>query len=480
MEPTTQGPSGNTSTATKPTTYTLPLVHTDCRALLRATQIKTEARESALRRLRPLRSSAKYQRRYLDGTIKRFVRLVEAGLEGEHFHRDLYDFFADDENRLSTSIVETPESVAPRLRTRRRNRDYEQSDPQSPSDEQNTLTSCGLFVAYLETVVSQYDLMSARDKGVGDDLLAAAEAVARVEAYYQVRLNTLLGNVAMLVVEACLLHDLPSIIHEDLIYDLSDEQILRLAAEPADATEQRERLQEQMQVLWEATKTFQRYAHTEREPQTASLPSRPRGSTNQPLPYDDVDGTAPSHDSRWTHFESTAQSNSSNPTGEHFGVFHRDSSRSRGGLFRVNRGNSGSARGGLFGGTRSNNSGVGLFSPSNPQRNAPSLFGGAPAKSNSGGLFGPSNHASGSDARISLGSTRNAPQSGAFRANSAGFGANSGFRATNSNITTGGFGQPGGSTGWRGFGSTPANTGFGGFGQPQPKPSPFGRWERRV
>lgn len=64
----------------------------------------------------------------------------------------------------------------------------------------------------------------------------------------------------MLGIEACLLNDLADIIPDDIIYDLTDEEISNLAEEPTEASEHRKNLERQVHILQEVTKTFRKYA----------------------------------------------------------------------------------------------------------------------------------------------------------------------------------------------------------------------------
>ena len=78
------------------------------------------AKESSIRRSGLKGTSPKDQRRYVDTTIRRFSRLIEAGLEGEYLHRDFADFFVHGKNRLRGTIVEASEAFAAQMRTKGR------------------------------------------------------------------------------------------------------------------------------------------------------------------------------------------------------------------------------------------------------------------------------------------------------------------------------------------------------------------------
>lgn len=273
----------------------------------------------------------------------------------------------------------------------------------------------------------------------------------------QVALDTLVDNVAMLGIEACLLHDLPSVIPGDAIYDMDDQQISLLAAEPADAAERRDRLQRETDVLKDTAKVFYKYAYIGQgrcplqkpitighhidlptEPQPANsdepsshyhsttLPTRSRESSDQPPPYSGFGATPANHN------KGGLFARSSTPAQPH------PSAPGSSGLFGSNAGTTKpgpTQSAGLFEKTSAPNNGQdSLFGSGNTQSNSGGLFGANNnSQSNSGGLFGADNNSQSNNASHGgFGSSRNSAFGATLRNDASQGGFGSGMNQSNS------------------------------------------------
>lgn len=80
----------------------------------------------------------------------------------------------------------------------------------------------------------------------------------------QIALDTFIDNCAMLGVEACLLDDLTSLFAQDKCWDMAQEKVADLAAEPAESLEERKRTQAQLVVLEDVIRTCRRHVRQPR------------------------------------------------------------------------------------------------------------------------------------------------------------------------------------------------------------------------
>ncbi|KAK4150063.1 hypothetical protein C8A00DRAFT_46461 [Chaetomidium leptoderma] len=90
------------------------------------------------------------------------------------------------------------------------------------------------------------------------DTYSCSMAVDTMEAYYKVALKTLVDAVSTLAIERCLLQKLPSILSPDIVCELSDEEVERVAAESAESVAEREQAAEKLAVLENAMAELQR------------------------------------------------------------------------------------------------------------------------------------------------------------------------------------------------------------------------------
>ncbi|KAF2163888.1 hypothetical protein M409DRAFT_25666 [Zasmidium cellare ATCC 36951] len=146
---------------------------------------------------------------------------------------------------------------------------------------------------------------AARDRKWNSELLVAAEAIDRAEAYYNIAVETFVENVATLAIEACLLAGLGEAIPAETVWNLDADAIAKLAAEPQGIADTREKTARQIKALKEAIGTCERHVQ-----QRKFIPHVPERA---------VDATPGSQLFKSTAPESVAEKPSSFNSGSGFG-----------------------------------------------------------------------------------------------------------------------------------------------------------------
>ncbi|KAL4861527.1 P-loop containing nucleoside triphosphate hydrolase protein [Aspergillus spectabilis] len=86
------------------------------------------------------------------------------------------------------------------------------------------------------------------------DYFPAAEIVNRMQARYDIAISTFIHNVITFGIEDCLLDPMQGLFSKQVVTELEDRQIRQLAAEPSDVSEERDRLDEELDTLEAALK----------------------------------------------------------------------------------------------------------------------------------------------------------------------------------------------------------------------------------
>ncbi|KAK5193532.1 hypothetical protein LTR99_007084 [Exophiala xenobiotica] len=87
---------------------------------------------------------------------------------------------------------------------------------------------------------------------------ASIEATHAMEAYYKVALKSIIDSFGMYAVEACLLEELPEIFRPEIVFELDDETITKIAGESAESIMEREDLQKKLKILEDTMLTLRR------------------------------------------------------------------------------------------------------------------------------------------------------------------------------------------------------------------------------
>ncbi|KAI1801212.1 P-loop containing nucleoside triphosphate hydrolase protein [Daldinia bambusicola] len=90
------------------------------------------------------------------------------------------------------------------------------------------------------------------------ETITSSEAVDWMEAYYIVAIKQVIDDFSKLAIEACLISKLPGLFTPEVVFELSDDTISRIAAESEETANERRFLTEKMSVLSNGMKELQR------------------------------------------------------------------------------------------------------------------------------------------------------------------------------------------------------------------------------
>ncbi|KAK4565352.1 hypothetical protein LTR86_003969 [Recurvomyces mirabilis] len=122
--------------------------------------------------------------------------------------------------------------------------------------------------------------LQAHGSGLPQKERAAAEAIEKADAYYQVALDTFVDNCALLVVEACLLNNLNNVFEPEQAWNMDAVRLAEVAAEPEEARAERTQARAQRVALESVISTCRKYERPLEVADLSSLsiddtPSRP-------------------------------------------------------------------------------------------------------------------------------------------------------------------------------------------------------------
>ncbi|KFZ23290.1 hypothetical protein V502_02231 [Pseudogymnoascus sp. VKM F-4520 (FW-2644)] len=111
-------------------------------------------------------------------------------------------------------------------------------------DQNGKLHACKTAMDSLKLIVSLQNRVI-----VDMDDQACSEALAGLNAYYKVAMKTFVDNVCRQVIERHIVSDLPDLFSPMIVMGLSDQDLVRVAAEPPRQKEKRAALSELAQNL---------------------------------------------------------------------------------------------------------------------------------------------------------------------------------------------------------------------------------------
>ncbi|KAF3384322.1 Interferon-induced GTP-binding protein Mx2 [Penicillium rolfsii] len=125
---------------------------------------------------------------------------------------------------------------------------------------------------FMEPKTVHYEhLKKAADKmHSSSDKFGAEQIIDQMQAYYDTTIVTFVENVAILAIENCLLFPLEHVFSSQIVVDMDDERIEKVATEPSETQKERTRLNEELEKLRRGRQTLDAYKTEE-----ISLPKPP-------------------------------------------------------------------------------------------------------------------------------------------------------------------------------------------------------------
>ncbi|KAF2146892.1 uncharacterized protein K452DRAFT_242078 [Aplosporella prunicola CBS 121167] len=176
---------------------------------------------------------------------------------------------------------------------------------------------------------------------VADDLLSSdgeqrmfaetcSDILDRMEAYYETALNVFVDNVAALVIENCLLSELPELFSPAIVAGMDDEQLEVLAAESQQVTAERAQLNRKISVLKEGLRTCRKHVPREQQtiPQRFSTVKKQNSNTSSSPETTAASITSELNSSRLTNNTSTSSAGSSRRSSPNGSIFDEASNSS--------------------------------------------------------------------------------------------------------------------------------------------------------
>ncbi|KAI0381480.1 P-loop containing nucleoside triphosphate hydrolase protein [Hypomontagnella monticulosa] len=90
------------------------------------------------------------------------------------------------------------------------------------------------------------------------EIVASSDAVDWMEAYYKVALKQVVDDFSKLAIEACLISELPKLFTPEIVFELDDDVVSRIAGESWEIADERKFLTEKMEILSSGMTELQR------------------------------------------------------------------------------------------------------------------------------------------------------------------------------------------------------------------------------
>ncbi|OOQ90479.1 Dynamin family protein [Penicillium brasilianum] len=277
---------------------------------------------------RPWRDIAQYHLNQAWGSVNEFVQLA-------------FEYLADD----STKKALLADIIDPRLEMLRNSLDDKLDELLSYTTSGHPLPIGGSFLQRIQSCRTNRQLQSLRNNLIlnsknserstseewqtkftlrdlknaatqaqsSEGQFAVADIVVQMQSYYETAIVIFIDNVAILAIENCLLRPLEHIFSNQVINNMDDEEIEKLAGESQEVKEERERLSRELKKLEAGMRTLSTF-------------NADRPSSNRPSPLD-AHLTSPSRSPAPSRRRSSAHHRGNSPAiqinGSMSGINHR-------------------------------------------------------------------------------------------------------------------------------------------------------------
>ncbi|KAK1594653.1 P-loop containing nucleoside triphosphate hydrolase protein [Colletotrichum navitas] len=115
------------------------------------------------------------------------------------------------------------------------------------------------FHEAMQKIIDECDESSDSDSSDGNKEFGIGRIVYTMQAFYNMALRTFTDNLINLVIESCLIQDLPAIFSPKLVNRMDDEKLMELAAESEEVQNYRSQLREEIKLLKQGLQQCRRY-----------------------------------------------------------------------------------------------------------------------------------------------------------------------------------------------------------------------------
>ncbi|KZF21318.1 hypothetical protein L228DRAFT_170353 [Xylona heveae TC161] len=162
----------------------------------------------------------------------------------------------------SSSNIILNELIGPAVDERNRILDEKLKELRSPYTGAFAMTQSPRFIRHVERLRKlrlEKEGQPTTNKNVaGTDTFACVELIDCMQAYYNTVIEVFIDNVITLGVENCLMKDMDAIFDPEMIIEMENEELAKLASEPAHIRARREQLLEQQAVLENGLNTLRK------------------------------------------------------------------------------------------------------------------------------------------------------------------------------------------------------------------------------